>query len=374
MRFNPRIIYYIGPYDPEEEDHKWRTGGIAGLTISQWASILNIANESVHRSENKLIKKLFCWFNEGPKSFDNSQPGLYRGRGDEVTVLLENATDLSQFLTLASLSLYDILRNSGDPMLLEPDAAKRVMTPEQYNVKILINAVEEITKAKRERYDDYMFKPVMSLSSCEIDKRWEKHDSKKTIEHKTRELLKSMIARRNGKEYESIPAPKRVRPPRVVYEPHPSRPSGSTYDLPGCAVKIGDKLRKSFVRSPEFAYYRRSHLRKLISNYREWSIKNGGGKIRNGHKTQILRTMSVIDNCYEIEVAGLTPTSLLGPFGVTNQCYIGGGSGFSGLTYHVILLFRAVEMDGSKANQVFTILSKGPSIRQIERYIMDQNN
>jgi hypothetical protein len=58
-------------------------------------------------------------------------------------------------------------------------------------------------------------------------------------------------------------------------------------------------------------------------------------------KATIREVFDIVDTAYEVEVAGIQASGHLLGLHPVNGCYVGGGTGWSGLIFHYQLLFRA---------------------------------
>ena len=139
------------------------------------------------------------------------------------------------------------------------------------------------------------------------------------------------------------------------------RPRGPAYDLKTPKFTVGMHVAREQILSP---YSRlcilQFHLKKtrsiLISLKRDGYLEDWpGGKapIPKGNKESIRDLMAVIDGAYEVEIAGVISSCMHIDMSVSNQCYVGGGSGWSGISFQYQLLFRAFH----KGNHVAVLVS-----------------
>jgi hypothetical protein len=399
MRFNPRSISFNGPFNKKKDRHEWRTGGVVGLTVAQWIGILDLVID--YRENDKptsqgsdateydaqqlaTVKKIQGWIEAGPQPFDKTKQGLYRSRGDETVLLLEGYHEIVQLLTQVSLRCYDLVKDDlKEYGYKDRDAAARdQLSPAQFATKKLHEAVEKLIKANNERKYNEEDKPIIERSAFSIKRRREEILSAKRFRQSMDDMFAAMDAKRKGEVHVPAPVVERVAPAKPVYVKPEQRPTGPMYDLPTPKVKIGDKLRVSIGRGPELAYYKkqlvRQQLKQLRTFYREWAIENPEKygkpmKINDGNKEAIRETIRVIETAYEVEVAGVSARPSQ-PY-VANQCYVGGGAGWSGLSYGCALLFRAEQENTSTPergpNQVAYLLHEFqlPDYH-VERYLM----
>ncbi len=396
MRFNPRIVAYCGPYNKNTDRHKWRTGGLVGLTVRDWRNLLDVVAEyrqhdsqssnspdyeSYNAEQNAILEKISGWLREGPKPFDKTKQGLYRSRGDEVVLLLDGYHEIKSLFTQASLRFSDTIDTKAVDydILNERESDRKILSPDRFATKYLGRAVEKLIDANRDHNFDEEDKPIIQRSASSIRRRRETilHDRKFRVDMAA--MFARMDAQRNGTDYVEQPIPERVAPARPVYVRPEQRPIGKSYDLPVPKVQIGDKLRLSFGRGPEIQYYKqqlvRAQLRSLRAIYAENPNLFGNPvKIIDGNKNQIREIIRVIESAYEIEVAGVIahPSHP----GVSNQCYIGGGSGCGGISYGCAILFRAEQPNDQPdrpPNQVQYLLHEFcvPDYH-VERYLMER--
>lgn len=400
MRFNPRAISYNGPFNKETDRHEWRTGGVVGLTVTDWISILDAALEyrttsSKHPSPDEgsytaqqiaLIEKVKSWIAEGPKPFDKTKQGLYRSRGEEVVLLLDGYHEISGLFTQTSLRLHDLVeKNKGDDFdIMEPrESARKILTPSQFHALVVHEDAEKVIKIANEKDYDDLGTPIIQRSAYVIKRRREKLLSDRRFRVRMDNIFAEMAAKRKGEEFTPKPEPVRTPPAKPVYVKPEQRPTGPAYDLPTPKVKIGDKLRPAVGRGPEIAYYKKQLVRQQMKNlrrlYKEWAVTNPERfgkpmKITDGNKDNIREMIRVIENAYEVEVAGITARPSQ-PY-VANQCYVGGGSGWSGLSYSCVLLFRAEQpskQTEGAMNQVAYLMHEFPlADYHAERYVMGE--
>jgi hypothetical protein len=121
-------------------------------------------------------------------------------------------------------------------------------------------------------------------------------------------------------------------------------------------VQIGMKV--IFAKCADRAYIRRCILRYQITETVRILKKNraggycarttGDAAILSKHCKGLIReVMHVVDNAYEVEIAGVCGSGMHIQPTVGNQCGVGGGSSWSGIDYKCQLLFRAVSSDGA---------------------------
>jgi hypothetical protein len=129
---------------------------------------------------------------------------------------------------------------------------------------------------------------------------------------------------------------------------HPDRPTGPHYDLKQPQFAVGDRVDREKIMGD--GWYRSEILRDQLKDTRRVLLKlkkNGyvtwsGGRLPEGNKDAIRHVMEIIDTAYEVEVSGVVMLGMHIDNTWTNQCYVGGGSGWSGMIAHATLLFRAV--------------------------------
>lgn len=399
MRFNPRIKLFEGPYDAKKDRHEWRTGGVVGLTIQQISDLLDLVvmynsraetevEEGSYAAEQLLVaKRVREWIEAGPQPFDHTQQGIYQGRGDEVVWLMECYAEIANMETSASLWCYDAMeaRETEETRELygRNEKEERLLTPKEYRVFTMIEAMKKLRDAERKAEFDISYKPLHKCTGWEISKRREEVLGERKFRKSMADMFAAMAAKRKGETFEPAPEQVRVAPPKAVYVKPDQRPTGPSYDLPSPKVKIGDKLRPSIGRSAEFQYARRqivrAELKRLRACYRSFHKSGMEGyhphmRLRDGNKNQIREILRVIDEAYEVEVAGVMAHSGQGSL-VTNQCFVGGGAGWSGFSYSCALLFRAEQPNSDPTrgpNQVHFLFNDGSIYDyHVERFVME---
>ncbi|MNU26995.1 hypothetical protein D3C71_153800 [compost metagenome] len=138
-----------------------------------------------------------------------------------------------------------------------------------------------------------------------------------------------------------------------------------TNSIPDPAVHIGMKLAP-FALS---AWERKNILRTMISEH----VRICAGMRREGYlaktpgdtavltkhvKGMIRAVLNVIDNAHTVEVAGVHGGGHHLGLSPVNQCYVGGGSGWSGMDFYAQLLWRAT-VDGNEV----VVLQPSGSVR-----------
>ncbi len=394
MRFNPRIKLFEGPYDSKKDRHEWCTGGVVGLTIQQISDLLDLVtmyNSKAEVEEDSyaaglllMVKRVRGWIEAGPQPFDHTKQGIYRSRGNEVVWLVESYAEISNMMTSATLWCYDAMEErQGEEKLYGDEQEESLLTPKELAVFRMIKRIEKMRDVSRREEFDISMKSLHSCSGWEINKRRDEVLQERKFRHNMADMFAKMDAKRKGETFEPAPEPVRVAPPKAVYIKPEQRPTGKSYDLPSTKVKIGDKLRPSIGRSPEFQYARRqivrAELKKIRACYRSFHKSGMEGyhphmRLLDGNKNRIREILRVIDEAYEVEVAGLMAHSSQGG-SVTNQCYVGGGSGWSGISYRCALLFRAEQPSGDPTrapNQVQFLLNDATVFDyHVERFVME---
>jgi hypothetical protein len=121
-----------------------------------------------------------------------------------------------------------------------------------------------------------------------------------------------------------------------------------TYSIPSPSVHIGMKLAP-FALS---AWERKKIVRAMISEHlricgrlrRDGYLEKApddSGVLTKHVKGMIRACMHVIDTAHTVEVAGVHGGGHHLGLSPVNQCYVGGGSGWSGMDFHAQLLWRA---------------------------------
>lgn len=138
-----------------------------------------------------------------------------------------------------------------------------------------------------------------------------------------------------------------------------------SYAIPEVEIRIGMKL-EPFVLS---AWARKKILRTMIREH----LSICSGMRRDGYlaktpgdtavltkhvKGMIRAFMNVIDNAHTVEVAGVHGGGHHLGLSPVNQCYVGGGSGGSGMDFYAQLLWRAT-VDGNEV----VVLQPSGSVR-----------
>ena len=398
MRFNPRTIHFTGPFNKKKDRHEWRTGGVVGITCAQWAGLMDVVLEyrktdtndsspdarSYDAEQNAIVNKIIGWLEAGPQPFDKTKQGHYRSRGDETVLLLDGYHEISQLLTQASLHFHNIIDDKAEDfdILNRRESERKVLPADLFATKVCFEAVEKLVKENNTGYYNEEDKPISKRSAFSIKRRRDEILRDKKFRLSMKEMFAQMDAKRKGETYVAPPPPpERVAPAKPVYVKPEQRPTGPMYDLPTPKVQIGDKLRLSFGKGPEIAYYKkllvRAKLKQLRAFYRGWAVEDAKYrkpmKINDGNKNQIREMLRVIENAYEIEVAGVIARP--SQPGVSNQCYVGGGSGWSGLSYGCALLFRAEQPNNQpdrEPNQVqFLMHEFTVPDYHVARYLMD---
>ena len=401
MRYNPRVAYYNGPkVRSEHRDYAWMNQAVIGLTADQLREIMQYAmldrkdtSASYQNKLGALITKITEWIDAGAShQFDRSKPGLYRGRGEEVTLVLDAYEEYrwNNIETSASLGIY-----SFDGKDSEGQSNDR-RTPEMIRCHKLMKWADKYRDQPRLAMFSLKNKPISTLSIYDIDRR------KKEIlsERKFRRTMDEIIGRvRDPNKSPKTEAAesvsdmlgavistwedKPVDAPRAktVYTKPDQRPTGPAYDIPVPKVQIGQKLRTSYARSEDFRYYRSRHLRSMVKWLRPWKNKRfkknekRDYRLNINHKAMIRSSMAVIDNCYEIEVVSVIGRShQLSGLYASNQCYIGGGSGFGGVNYTVSLVFRSEQPCSHREgtmNQLALIVDDCGNEQAVQRYVME---
>jgi hypothetical protein len=132
--------------------------------------------------------------------------------------------------------------------------------------------------------------------------------------------------------------------------------------IPDPAVHIGMKLTPFSLS----AWERRKIVRTMISEHvrvlsgmrRDGYIKKTPGDtaiLTNHVKGMIRACMHVIDTAHTVEVAGVHGGGHHLGLMPVSQCYVGGGTGWSGMDFHAQLLWRAT-VDG---NEVVVLQPRG---------------
>ncbi len=366
MRFNPRTRFIEGPVSRKTGNPTWGAGLITGFNLTQiWGiteqALANLGNKKAEEGSysaglRDTIARIQDWIAAGPQGRINMKrpkPGLYQGRDQEVTLVLNDVATFHQILTNASLRLFDLIEQGETPenealLDIKRDARERaILTPGQFATRATMTAFDEIKDARNKAQYDISMKPLHTCSGHEIVKRRNELLSERRFRISMKELFEDMAAKRAGEPVpERQPQPPYTPPLPALYVAHEQRPVGPTYDIPTPELKIGDKLRPSIGRAPEMEYFRKGLNAKILA---------------------------VIDSAYEVEVAGLVPTGHHINNMVSNQCYVGGGSGFGGISYNAALLFRAEEPCTNREgtmNQVCVLIQKGPDATTLKRFVM----
>lgn len=134
---------------------------------------------------------------------------------------------------------------------------------------------------------------------------------------------------------------------------HPDRPTGHHYDLPVVSIVVGDHVDRAVAMGD--GWYRQQILRDELKRVRrillelkeKKRIKWNGKRLPDGNKNAIRQIMRIVDTAYEVEVSGVVLRGMHIDNTWTDQCYVGGGSGWSGMSPYATLLFRAV-LDGEQ--------------------------
>ncbi len=126
-----------------------------------------------------------------------------------------------------------------------------------------------------------------------------------------------------------------------------ARPRGKVHDLPVPLIHVGQQIppfridswsRKQLVRHMIREHSRVLRRLRLIG----FGARADDGKFMLPHIKQSMREcLSVVDTAEEIEIAGVQASGHHHHDVVVNGCYVGGGSGWSGIDYHGQLLWRA---------------------------------
>jgi hypothetical protein len=127
------------------------------------------------------------------------------------------------------------------------------------------------------------------------------------------------------------------------------RPSGKAYDLPTPKVAVGAKV----IGFKLDAYSRYRWMRHMLSEHHRivkrmrlegyLAPEPGDSLLPKRLKDVIRRVIRIVDTAYEIEVAGIQGEGFHLHLHPANGCYVGGGSGWSGMTFYYQLLFRAFD-------------------------------
>ncbi|WFU52240.1 hypothetical protein QA639_21265 [Bradyrhizobium pachyrhizi] len=125
------------------------------------------------------------------------------------------------------------------------------------------------------------------------------------------------------------------------------RPTGKAYDLPTPRIAIGAKVVGFKLDDYSRYMWARFQLREFGRTAKRlrflgYCKREPGETIIVPRWKEIIREVfTVVDSAYEIEVAGIQASGLHLQGHPTNACYVGGGSGWSGMDFSYQLLFRA---------------------------------
>ena len=174
MRYNPRVAYYNGPKVRDEyRDYAWKNQAVIGLTVVQLREIMQYAmldrkdtSASYQSKLGVLITKITEWIDAGANhQFDRSKPGLYRGRGEEVTLVLDAYEEYhwNNIETAASLGIYSFDGMDGD--------GHDQRTPEMIRCHKLLKWADKYRDQPRLAMFSLKNKPISTLSIYDIDRR-----------------------------------------------------------------------------------------------------------------------------------------------------------------------------------------------------------
>jgi hypothetical protein len=124
--------------------------------------------------------------------------------------------------------------------------------------------------------------------------------------------------------------------------PHPKYPVGTQLDL--AKIPLCDQ-----------AYYKKTVRRTLIRRLRQslnrlqaqgYLEEMRGKKMLAGNKAALRDIFLFMETADTVEVAGHQPTGLHSVGSIVNECYLQGGSSFSGTSFSYFLLFRKKDAEG----------------------------
>jgi hypothetical protein len=130
------------------------------------------------------------------------------------------------------------------------------------------------------------------------------------------------------------------------------RPTGKVYDLPTPKIAVGAKVvgfkLDDYSRYKWARHMVHEHVRIAKSlRFQGYLEREPGYPILSRRcKATIRKVFLLVDTSYEIEVAGIQASGHHLGLHPINGCYVGGGSGWSGLDFHYQLLFRAKDDQG----------------------------
>jgi hypothetical protein len=178
MRFVPRIAY------------SENVQVVSGFTLTDIEEITSYALRYKQSGDGvEIIHKIRSMITASVRNnYDRNAPqeGIYRGRGDEVTLVLERSTDylFHNIETLASLFIYDQNPNNND------GEADDLRTPEMISMHRRIQWADKFRD--QPRLDKYSLKnkPLSTLRDHEIKKRREEAESSRRFHAYLRDLFK----------------------------------------------------------------------------------------------------------------------------------------------------------------------------------------
>ena len=375
MRKNIRVRVEKVRYQNGQEQF---FGVTTGFTLAEVNLIVFAARENGLYKESKEVLAQIRKYLKAPRScnaFDARTPGIYIARGNEVTMVFKGYHGFEVLLTSASLWAYDEeKKNDREDRLRRLNGGILTPTNDVERVRMITDISDKMRQQRHKDqvdYNDYLKNySVSRLSASQIRSRMSAIVERRNSKIKTDNFMASL---RNG--VEAVEKPYFTRQPkRTVYVKPPPRPTGKSYDLPIPKITIGQKIRPSFVRSRDFEWHRRQILKAMIDDSRRYAKRSKKNVRLPEHlKTSIRNAMFVIDNCYEIEIAGVTATGMQVSAGrAANQCYVGGGSGWSGIDYCAVLLFRAeLPVANKDAQQLAVLATHMVSQHILDYYLMD---
>lgn len=126
--------------------------------------------------------------------------------------------------------------------------------------------------------------------------------------------------------------------PTAAYEPipQPTVPVGTQLDL----TKVASYNKPYYIKRIRTELVRR--LRTTIDRMHAegYFPEMKGKKLLDCHKEQLRQKFRFMESADGVFVAGHAPSEAQSHDNIANQCYLKGGSGFSGMSFHCYVMFR----------------------------------
>ncbi len=140
---------------------------------------------------------------------------------------------------------------------------------------------------------------------------------------------------------------------------------------------IGTKIDLSKIVGEDRAYFQRKIRKVLIQRLRKtlnslqkqgYLKEMRGKKMLSYNKDQLRAAFCLMAEADSVEVAGYAPCGMHTVGFIANQCYIQGGTGFSGTSYSYYFMFRKTDEEGRKLVYIYP----EPLMREssVSRYLL----